>query len=183
MFRFVTVLIVVLNLTFVYNQTNYVCLPNADCGCSARSATLSRIVGGELASSLTWGWAASLRFSSTGSHFCGGAIITESHILTAAHCTAILNSPSSVRVVVGTIYLDGSGQERGVSRIYNHPSYDSNSFLNDIAILKLSTPLNLNDIGLDRICLPNVTSTAEFPRPNSSVCCKKKCSEEKEKIF
>ena len=156
-----------------YTQTTYSCSANARCGCSASSATLGRIVGGETASSQTWGWAASLRYSSSGSHFCGGSIISEFHILTAAHCTAGLSSPALIRVVVGSIYLSSIVQQRNVVKIYNHPGYVSSNYLNDIAILKLSAPLNLDQTGVDLVCLPNVSSSvlsvSEYPTPDTSV--------------
>jgi len=150
------------------SSTTYICSPNATCGCSANSAVLTKIVGGEPASSQTWGWAASLRFTSTNSHFCGGSIISSSHILTAAHCAVAVSSPSAIRVYVGSIYLYTVVQVRDVSNIYVHPSYSSSTYLNDIAILKLSSPLNLNQAGVNLVCLPNVSSSVlasgEYPR-------------------
>jgi secreted trypsin-like serine protease len=154
------------------SNTTYTCSSSASCGCSANSAVLTKIVGGETASSQTWGWAASLRYSSSGSHFCGGSVISDSHILTAAHCTIDL-IPSSLRVYVGSIYLSSATQVRDVSKIYNHPSYSSSSYLNDMAILKLSSPLNLDQASVDLVCLPNVSSavlaSGEYPPAGISV--------------
>lgn len=166
-------LIQVINIFFLgillklVSSTTYTCSPSASCGCSTNPAILTKIVGGESAAIQTWGWAASLRYTSSGSHFCGGTIISSTHILTAAHCTQTLRSPSSVRVYVGSIYLSGLNQVKGVAKIYNHPSYSSSTYLNDIAILKLSSPLNLDQVGVDLICLPNISSTmlsnTEYP--------------------
>ncbi len=163
-------------LKIVSSQTTYSCSSSAPCGCSSNSATLSRIVGGELAAGATWGWAASLRYASSGSHFCGGSIISESHILTAAHCTSSA-SASSIRVYVGSTYLYGTGQTRSVDKIYNHPSYSSRTYVNDISILRLTSPLDLTQTGVNLICLPNVTdavlSSSEYPVANISVMFKR----------
>lgn len=44
----------------------------------------SRIVGGQLAATAQFPFQVSLRYF--GSHICGGSIISENYILTAAHC-------------------------------------------------------------------------------------------------
>ena len=161
--------------------TTYSCSPSALCGCSTNSAVLSRIVGGETATGQTWGWAASLRYSTSNSHFCGGSIISDSHILTAAHCTQKLQSVALVTVFVGSINLGSSGQQRSVSNIYIHPSYSSSTYINDISILKLSSPLDLDQTGVDLICLPNVSSTilasGEYPAANTNVRHWENCKE------
>jgi len=171
--KFYTIFLCGIFFKYVSTQTVYSCSPNATCGCSANSATLTKIVGGEPAASQTWGWAASLRYTSTGSHFCGGSIIGASYILTAAHCTIGLSSPSAVRVYVGSIYLSVTVQVRDVSKIYIYPTYSSVTYVDDISVLQLSSPLNLNQIGINRVCLPNVSSailaTQEYPAPGTNV--------------
>ena len=44
----------------------------------------SRIVGGQLADPQEWPWMVALL--KDGDHFCGGVLITDLHVLTAAHC-------------------------------------------------------------------------------------------------
>ena len=151
----------------VSSQTTYTCSANAACGCSANAAVLNRIVGGEPAADRTWGWMASLRSSSDGSHFCGGSVISAGYILTAAHCTKDIASPTLLRVYVGSTDLTSIVQVRNVSKIYNHPSYSTTTYLNDIAILKLSSALDLGQVGADLICLPHVSASVlangEYP--------------------
>ncbi|XP_014237533.1 chymotrypsin-1-like [Trichogramma pretiosum] len=83
-------------------------------------------------------------------HFCGGSILDERHILTAAHCVADHSSFNFARItiVAGTRDLrnKSSGIYRDVDRIYLPPTY----FLNapqeendDIALLRLRRPLPL----------------------------------------
>lgn len=156
----------------IVSATTYNCSSSSFCGCSVNSATLTKIVGGEYAASQTWGWAVSLRYVYTGAHFCGGSIISSSHILTAAHCT-VDKYPISIRIYVGSISLSQTVQSRSVSKIYIHPSYSTTTYLNDISILKLSSPLDLSTPGVDLVCLPtvkqSVLNSGEYPAPNTSV--------------
>lgn len=59
------------------------------------------IVGGTAAAAGEFPYIVSLQ-SSSGSHFCGGALLNAYTVVTAAHCS-VGTSPSSVRVRAGTL--------------------------------------------------------------------------------
>ena len=147
------VLIMLLGLVQVHAQTVYQCNTSASCGCSTNPASLTRIVGGEGAGSATWNWAVSILIG--GSALCGGSIINESWVLTAAHCV-YLRDPSAIRVYAGSLQRFGSTQSREVSDIVVFPGYNSRTFINDIALLKVVPPWRLNDSYVGMICLPNI---------------------------
>jgi trypsin len=137
-------------------QKLYSCNSNAQCGCSLNSASINarnaRIVDGETAGTNTLSWATLLEI---GNSLCGGAIISDSYIMTAGHCVEG-KSASAITAYLGSIDLF-QGQRRSVSRIYLHPQFYKDQYgraVNDIALLELSTPLNMADRTLAKICLP-----------------------------
>ena len=68
-------------------------------------------------------------------HFCGGTIVSSDRVISAAHCKG-----SSVTAVGGAHNInenEPSQQRKTVSSWVNHPKYNSNTFANDIAVLKL----------------------------------------------
>jgi secreted trypsin-like serine protease len=146
----------------------YSCLSNATCGCSLNSAVLTKIVGGEQAETDTWGWAASLRLGSN--HICGGSLISSTFVLTAAHCVTSIRTTSSLSVLVGSRYLSVTRQQRFAAKIFVHKSYDPGTFVNDIAIIQLSTPIDMSDRSVALICLPaSTTMKADYPLAGTSV--------------
>jgi secreted trypsin-like serine protease len=102
------------------------------------------IVGGNNTTITNHPWQISLQ-SNSGFHFCGGSILDESWILTAAHCVSG-SSASSMRVVAGVtrVSQSSSGQVRSVAQILVNPGYSTPSRGHDAALLRLSTPLDLS---------------------------------------
>ncbi|XP_055373012.1 trypsin-1-like [Condylostylus longicornis] len=107
------------------------------------NANTSRVIGGNYASPGQFPYQVALQLN--GRHHCGGAIISETAILTAAHCT-INQSPQSMMVIAGTTDIqDTDGIRIQPSRFINHPQYSSQTNDYDISIIQLSQPLPIGN--------------------------------------
>ncbi|XP_059166149.1 serine protease 1-like [Physella acuta] len=127
----------------------------------------SKIVGGRMAVHGSTPWQAGLHrvyYSPTSTaQFCGGTIISEHWVLTAAHCVEDLQV-SQLRLVVGDHSLikhDEGEQVFRVERILVHGKYDYKTVQNDIALLKVK-PVNgrgirFNDF-VQPACLPKINT-------------------------
>jgi len=150
------------------HQYIYSCNSSASCGCSSNPASVSRIVGGESAGTSTWAWAVSISIS--GTSLCGGAVLSSSWVITAAHCMAGI-SASQVTVYAGS-NIRYSGQSRVAARVIVHPNYVSTTHVNDIALIQLSTPFTMSGT-VKSICIPSVNSSTlsngEWPPANLNV--------------
>lgn len=114
-----------------------------------------KVIGGELADQGEWPWQVALTVGgmpvSTDSQFCGGSLVMDEWVLTAAHCVHMMDDkgvefdlrPEEISIVAGTNKLDGSGDTIPVEAIYRHPSYTSTDFDYDIALIKLSRKPNV----------------------------------------
>jgi secreted trypsin-like serine protease len=56
-----------------------------DSGCGVTGKQMTRIVGGRTADPQEWPWMAALLRDGT-TQYCGGVLISDRHVLTAAHC-------------------------------------------------------------------------------------------------
>uniref|UniRef100_A0A8C1XB40 Hepsin n=1 Tax=Cyprinus carpio TaxID=7962 RepID=A0A8C1XB40_CYPCA len=144
--------------TALYPCILNICTAN-DCG--RRMLPEERIVGGVDARQGSWPWQVSLQYD--GVHQCGGSIISDRWIISAAHCfPERYRHVSRWRVLMGTIYNTPISKNvviAEVKTVVYHSSYlpfvdaniDDNS--RDIAVLALTKPLQFTDY-IQPVCLP-----------------------------
>ncbi|XP_023327401.1 salivary plasminogen activator alpha 1 [Eurytemora carolleeae] len=113
-----------------------------------------KIVGGKPADPNEWPWLAAL-ITPEGS-FCGATLISDSYLVTAAHCV-VHYTKEEMKVKVGEydFNIDGETSDKiyDIKRLVVHERYDPNTYNNDIALIKLSVPAIFNK-SVWPICLP-----------------------------
>src|SRR5688500_4891179 len=112
-------------------------------GVSAGPGGDERIIGGNVADPADWPYAAAVTTRS-GKQFCGGSVISDDAVLTAAHCVSAFGkpvNPNSLRVVTGRPDLtdEGSGQELKPDEIFVHRRFLRRG-RHDVAVIKLAEP-------------------------------------------
>ena len=123
------------------------------CGIEGPAGKEGRIVGGVEAAEHAWPWQVALFIDDA--WFCGGSIISENYILTAAHC---VDGASYFDVMAGAHNVREASEPCRVEvTSYNgwtHPSWNSNDLSGDLALIELPSPLPMNDC-ISTICLPD----------------------------
>ncbi|GMT36433.1 hypothetical protein PFISCL1PPCAC_27730, partial [Pristionchus fissidentatus] len=129
------------------------------------------IIGGNKVANVgDWPWQVAVQvFNSTLSSICGGTVIADRWILTAAHCAnKQCREGFTYRIAAGTLkalVVDTSEQVVfiNVTRFYVHPEYESGAISesymhNDIMLLELESALTFNEI-VSPVCLPSRVQT------------------------
>ncbi|XP_063608221.1 phenoloxidase-activating factor 1-like, partial [Penaeus indicus] len=144
------------------------------------------IVGGETAAFESEIWLALLGYRDSSSEdiqfLCAGSLINERYLVTAAHCVnpALLKPKQFklevIRVGEKDLQSDTNCNETPRPRcippsqdfipedIIQHPDYDSKTFANDIAIIRLSSPIDFITFEeyAGPVCLPPRSESAEL---------------------
>ena len=102
----------------------------------------TKIIGGTNANIADFPWQV---YYISGPYLCGGSIIDQNWVVTAAHCTKDSNgnpiSASSMQIKVGSSTTSG-GKVYNVSNVIVHLGFNSQTLINDIALLKIAGPIN-----------------------------------------
>jgi len=129
------------------------------CRCGLAKRT-NRIVGGEETEVNEYPWQVGLMFSRHDGVSCGGSLISDQWVLTAAHCTVYMDSdPTSIKVVLGDHDIETTSESTrllsDLSEIVNHPEYDDDTTDFDFALLKLQHPIDFSaNSHIRPVCLP-----------------------------
>ncbi|XP_043973028.1 transmembrane protease serine 9-like [Gambusia affinis] len=124
-------------------------------GAAAAAALDDKIVGGYQCEAHSQPWQVSLNI---GYHFCGGSLINDQWIISAAHCW---QNPYSQIVILGENHIwmhEGTEQFMAVDAIYWHESYDYQTFDYDIMLMKLAHPVAINEF-VKPVALPKACPT------------------------
>ncbi|XP_056018072.1 atrial natriuretic peptide-converting enzyme-like isoform X2 [Ostrea edulis] len=142
---------------------NVVNLACGDIICGTRPAHFSsplRIVNGDQVKPGTWPSQVGLYGGRNMRYFCGGSILNQNWIVTAAHCLGGKSTIDDLTIVVGNtrrFAYNKYRQLKTASSLYVHEGYSSETMRNDIALIKLASPVYFNDY-VRPMCLPVNTS-------------------------
>jgi len=127
----------------------------------------SRIVGGGEVAPNSIPWQVSIQDVSWNNwHICGGTVLSETYVLTGALCCQG-QAIDNMKVVGGVHDLfteEGTEQGSTVQHILIHPDFDPTSLINDICLLRLSSPFIIN-----KVLLPVLLPITNYTWPQGSM--------------
>lgn len=136
--------------------------PRYTCGLRQSSGIVGRVKNPHYVSGNTefgeYPWHVAI-LNINGEYVCGGALIDDRHVLTAAHCVSSL-SPLQLKVRLGDWDVSGplefySHVEIPVSFLASHPQYYAGNLVNDIAVIRMQTYVDFrNNPHISPVCLP-----------------------------
>ncbi|XP_057339605.1 serine protease nudel [Microplitis mediator] len=135
-------------------------------GIGARTPTGGRIVGGRASQPQAWPFLVAIHRD--GYFHCGGVVINENWVLTAAHCVDNHHS-HHYQIFAGLLRrfsFSPMAQTRQAKFIVPHPEYVSRTMTNDLALIKLNEPLRFNR-WIRATCLP-IPAWGNIPRVNET---------------
>jgi len=127
-----------------------------NCGLASRK---KRIVGGKETEVSEYPWQIGMVHTGKSSVWCGGSVISDQWILTAAHCVPRA-TPNNIEVLLGEHdYKDKTETKEiraKVTKIISHPKYNDQTMDMDFALLKLEKKIDFSaNSHIRPICLPD----------------------------
>merc|ERR1711884_920529 len=130
----------------------------AECGIEGPPSK-ERIVGGFEAQENEWPWQVALFIDNA--WFCGGALISENYVMTAAHCA---DGASYFDIMAGAHNVRASSEPHRIEITsfegQTHPEWDSNSLYADIALVHLPEKVAFSEF-IRPSCLPPASDANE----------------------
>ncbi|CAN0142002.1 unnamed protein product [Lampetra fluviatilis] len=127
----------------------------------------NRIVGGTEARPGAWPWQAILYYN--GKFQCGGSLLSNRWVVSAAHCFGANSQAGSWTVYLGLHSRSDLNSStvvaRNVSRVIVHERYNTTSHDYDVALMELSDSVSFTDY-VQPVCLP--ARFQRFPYPGKS---------------
>merc|ERR1712002_728912 len=119
----------------------------------------TKIVGGDEAVEHQFPWIVALFIDHA--WFCGGALISEKWVLTAAHC---VDGANYFEVMAGAHNVRASSEDHRIVitsyKGFTHEAWDRYTLKNDIAMIELPEAVQFNDY-IKPTCLPEASNTAD----------------------
>ncbi|XP_071044169.1 transmembrane protease serine 11D isoform X2 [Parasteatoda tepidariorum] len=116
--------------------------------------TNTRIVGGSDANNKAWPWMVAL--INNKKFYCGGVLINDRYVLTAAHCTFGVKKNEIIARLGDFDLRSDKGEDYKVVEIKRHGQYNRFTLRNDIALLKIQKPVAFNEF-TQTVCFPDPT--------------------------
>ncbi|XP_026994987.2 chymotrypsinogen A-like [Tachysurus fulvidraco] len=119
----------------------------------------NKIVGGQNAALGSWPWQVIVQSANT---LCGGSLISQNWVLTAAHCLKMNGIPFTARQITVSRRLENGTVMKTINaiKLIIHEGYNDDTLVNDIALVQLSSSVQFNDY-FRPVCL--AASTSSFP--------------------
>lgn len=137
-----------------------------DVNCQCGQANEAKIIGGsEVSPKNKYPWMVGLKLKESDNYFCGGTLINNRYVITAAHCLSLDDKPlkaADIQVSLGDHNQVSTDDDvQGVTRLVDiktytvHKNYDPIIHDEDIALIKLKKPLDLSlNKEIKPVCLP-----------------------------
>jgi len=132
------------------------CGPGCKCGLAQRG-TRTKIVGGQEVEHHEWPWQATLVWRGI-AVFCGGSVISDEWILTAAHCFEDGKKPADIQALLAEHNVQDSDLpvRMDISNIILHKDWNYHTFDQDFALLKMARKIDwYANPNIRPVCLPS----------------------------